>query len=131
MIDNKLPKDLATLPTGTIYLLEEPEYIGKIPVRQDIEILPNPALPVGEQEWEEHGSLLITIFGVGGEITDQNAIRSGMYIMVRSARGGWYLDCKVKCNKKIGLYAIVGEDSVRVPIKWCSKRGFWVATKKV
>jgi hypothetical protein len=122
-------------PPGAIYQVSEPEYIGSFPVRQELEILPlDPNIPTpGQKEWSEHQSLMITLFGVGGEITDPNAMKRGYMVLVRSIKGGWYGPSALEKKVFGGLFVRLQVENrlVKVPVLYCSKRGCWITTMKV
>ena len=90
--------DFDILP-GTIYSCGEPTYIGKFPIRQDIEIKKDPSIKsFGEKEFEEFGSIALRYFMASGYsedekdniVSENHALIRNCNVLVRSRKGGFY-----------------------------------------
>jgi hypothetical protein len=79
-------------------LIEEPKYVGSMPIRSELAILPAPIGPsLGELEFAEHGSIALRVLvGVDSPIEDNTIddswtlARHGI-VLVRGKKGGFFM----------------------------------------
>ena len=113
----------------------EPQYIGEFPTRQDMEVVPLEKAgqkSLGQQEWDANKSLMITLYGVGGQITNPTGIHSGDWILVRSVEGGFYGPVRtIKTQSgKLGAWVMTNKKTL-VDVSYSSKLRYWITTTKV
>ena len=122
------PRDLLrNTPPGTIRDLGPPEYIGAMPIRSDLEILPAPpGDTLGAKEWAEHGNCAVYVPN-GGILDGSWTMTAGGTVLIRSTKSGWYMVDLAK--DRTGWYVTC--DKVRVPIEWSDARGCWISTVAV
>ncbi len=120
---------------GTIYIISEPEFIGRMPVRQGpmMPWPPRTGPSLGELEFTEHGSIALRLFcGVDSDIEDNTIDSSwtlvvGGSVLVRGKTGGFYMTELEKDAK--GWYVTCGDHKPRVTFD--ERRGRWVTTELV
>lgn len=127
---SQFPKMSTIVPPGTVYLCSEPECVGRMPVRSEIEIEPGPPPCWGEKELAEFGSVAVRRV-VGGQPPTDNTIGPewilavGGTVLVRAAEFGFYMVPLEKDTK--GWFTTCGSE--RVDVTWSEKRQCWVHTK--
>ena len=74
---------------GVIYGLSDPEHIGRMPVRQEIECLPN---LTPNNEWKGADTMPIIAGDLSGmPCKFKSNIAKGSTVMFRGEFGGWYM----------------------------------------
>lgn len=125
------PERFSDYKPGNVYSAGEPEYVGAMPVRQEIVVGPAYAGPShGELELAEHGSIALLFFGVdapdGNVVTSDYVPSQNELVLVRGGGdGGFYLR-SLLYNSSTGWFVYVGEDSYRLDVTIDEKRGCWV-----
>src|SRR5271170_373573 len=95
-----------------------PQYVGIIPVRQDIPVLPRPPEDnLGTKEWAEHGNCAVYTLNHGILDGSWNLVVGGT-VLIRSQKGGWYMT-GLKKNSK-GWYVHCADETVW--IVWSMER---------
>ena len=108
---------------------EGPVFIGAMPVRMELEVLPPSDDPsIGAKEWAEFGNCLVYVFN-GGPLNANWTLAEGGNVLVRTTKpgGGWWISELLKDQG--GWYVMC--DDTRVPIVWSDKRACWVSTVEV
>ena len=123
------------IKSEAILNIGEPQYIGEFPIRQEIEIMPlNDAnRNFGAEEWETTQSLMITLFGIGGKITQSGAIKAGDWILTRSVHGGFYGPTKVIKRQRggLGTWLFCDGKKMLVDVSYSKELGYWITKTKV
>jgi len=126
MDDDKFPK----LPPPGVVTIGEPEFVGRVPVRQELTVRAEPPGPsYGELEWKDYGNCVVYAFN-GGPLDKRWRLVVGGWVLIRAKAGGWFMT-DLERDKK-GWFARVGDKlETRVPIVWSGTRGAWVSTVQV
>lgn len=112
-----------------IYVCHEPEFVGRMPVRSEIQLQPGPPACLAEKELAEHGNVALRIptseRGVDNTIGPEWTLVEGGTVLVRAAQVGFYM---VPLERDAeGWFVRCGKDVVRV--MWSEKRGRWVVER--
>lgn len=118
------------IPRGYVYACAEPEYVGRFPVRSEIEIEIEPGRPacIGERELAKHGSVAVRvpvgIQGVDNTLGPEWTLGVGGTVLIRAAETGFFM---VPLEKDAhGWFTTCGSE--RVDVTWSDKRQRWVHT---
>ena len=104
---------------NTIHTLGKPEFIGRFPVRRELEVMPKYGPTAAEEEFSEHGSIALRLL-VSVDSTKDNTIKSpiaistGQLVLVRAKEGGFYMIPLEKDGK--GLFVTIREDKHRLDV---------------
>ena len=107
---------------------------GRIPIRTELEVLPAKGSSFGQQEWAEHGSIALRLYGVSPEDPLDNRLDGrwkltrGCLVLVRGAAGGFWV-VPLQWGPLRKWYVTCGKEIV--PVVFDSKRSLWVATRLV
>lgn len=112
-------------------VVSDPEYVGCIPIRQEIELLPTDQ-PYVDHEFNEHGSSLVRFFvgmgsGIDNTLGEDYKPQARDQLLVRSKQGGWYTASVVVKDKL--PYVLC--DSTAIPLVFDAKRERWVVRELV
>lgn len=114
-------------------MTDDPEFVGRFPVRTELTLLPAPFGPsLGEQEFAEHGSIALRIPAPIGS-TEDNTIddtwmlaRHGI-VLIRGRKGGFFMTPLERDSQ--GWVVYVGEtgDTVQeLRVEFDTTRKRWV-----
>lgn len=122
------------LKPGEVYIAGKPEFVGRMPVRQEPALIePRTGPSSGELEFAEHGSIALRFFcGVGSGIEDNTidgswTLAVGGSVLVRAKAGGFFLTELEK--DQAGWYVTCGDSKPRVTFDMGRSR--WVTTELV
>lgn len=121
-----------------VYICGEPEFIGKLPIQNDLTEIPEKTEPsIAEKEWKEYHNNAIYVFN-GGIVDSSWKLEEGGIVMIRVQAGGWYI---VPLEYRFGKGGrrdgkerdnwFVTCNGTKVPIRFDPKRKCWVSTFKV
>ena len=119
---------------GDTYSAQEPEFIGAMPIRTELHVLPPPSGPsLGEKEMEEFGGTALRVFaphdlppGEDNVLDETWPLKDGMSVLVRGKNGGFFMTSLDQDRN--GWFVLVGETDKRVklPVELDPVRRFWV-----
>lgn len=117
--------------TERLISVGKPEFVGRIPVRTELEILPpHMGSSEGEKEFAEHGSIALR-FPMSHDAPGDNRMGSswrlgrGGTVLIRAKAGGFFL---VPMEKdRSGWFVRLGTERHKVRVLFDDQRGFWVA----
>jgi hypothetical protein len=118
-------------------VIGEPEYIGSIPIRQDLEILERPKdyKSPAEQEFEQHKSIALRVpmsymDPRDNTLDDTWRLMEDAIVLIARQQGGFSF-CPLEKDRK-GWFLRLKEDiSIKSRVEFCNDRKRWVIRELV